>query len=70
MCGMESVCGCSEHDCGLFVMAFMDVLSIRTEGLYFKRRYVRHMRDKFFLSIMLEKIAHFPEALEGMCCIA
>ncbi|KAJ8435571.1 hypothetical protein Cgig2_020033 [Carnegiea gigantea] len=68
VCDMESVFGCSGHDCGLFVMAFMEVLSIRTDGLYFKRAYVRHMRDKCLLSIMLGKIVHYPEALEGSCC--
>ena len=56
----------SGHDCGLYVMAFMDVLSIRTAGLYFDTSYVRHMRDLCLLSILQGKVAHFPDSLEGM----
>ena len=47
-------------------MAFMDVLSKKTDGLCFDREYVRHIRDSCLLSIVDGKIAHFLEALEGM----
>jgi len=57
----------SGHDCGVFVMAFMDVLSIRTDGLYFHQRDVRHMRDLCLLSIIQGEVAHFPDALLGTC---
>ena len=46
-------------------MSLMDVLSLKTVGLPFDRGYVQHMREKCLLSIMLGKIAHFPDALEG-----
>jgi len=36
---------CSGHDCGVYVMVFMDILSIKTDGLYFDPHYVWHMRD-------------------------
>jgi len=44
----------------------MDVLSIKTDTLYFDAEYVPHMRDLCLLSILDGKIAHFPEALQGM----
>jgi len=56
----------SGYDCGLYVMAVMDVLSIKTDGLYFKPSDVWHMRDLCLLSNVDGKIAHFPEALQGI----
>jgi len=56
---------CSGYDCGVYVMAFMDVLSIKTDGLHFHPSDVRHMRDLCLLSIVDGKIAHFPDALQG-----
>ena len=47
-------------------MAFMDVLSIKTDGLHFHQDDVRHMRDLCLLSIVDGKIAHFPDALQGL----
>ena len=48
-------------------MAFMDVLSIRMDGLYFHQADVRHMRDLCLLSIIEGEVAHFPDALQGTC---
>ena len=48
-------------------MAFMDVLSIRTDGLYFDQADVPHMRDLCLLSIIDGQVAHFPDALQGTC---
>ena len=45
----------------------MDVLSIRTDGLYFHQGDVRHMRDLCLLSIIQGEVAHFPDALLGTC---
>ena len=47
-------------------MEFMDVLSIRTDGLYFDTSYSRHMRELCLLNILQGKVAHFPESLQGM----
>jgi len=55
----------SGHDCGLYVMAFMDVLSIKTDRLYFDPSYARHIRDLCLLSIVQGHIAHFPKTLQG-----
>ena len=55
----------SGHDCGVYVMAFMDILSMNTHTLPFERGYVHNVREKFLLSILQGKISHFPEALEG-----
>jgi len=46
-------------------MAFMDVLSIKTDGLHFLLDEVRQMRDLCLFSIVDGKIAHFPDALQG-----
>jgi len=56
---------CSGHDCGLYVMTFMDVLSMKTDRLYFDPSYARNMRDLCLLSILQGKVAHFPDALRG-----
>ncbi|KAJ8452972.1 hypothetical protein Cgig2_014735 [Carnegiea gigantea] len=54
------------HDCGVYMLMFMDLLSIRADGLYFGQPYVRNARDKLLLSLLQERVAHFPEAfLEG-----
>ncbi|KAJ8433626.1 hypothetical protein Cgig2_023565 [Carnegiea gigantea] len=56
----------SGHDCVVYVTALMDVLSLKTVRLHFEHGYVRRMREKCLLSILLYKIAHFPKALLGM----
>ncbi|KAJ8420167.1 hypothetical protein Cgig2_000257 [Carnegiea gigantea] len=54
------------HDCGVYMLMFMDLLSMRADGVYFGRTYVRHARDKLLLSLLQGSIAHFPEAfLQG-----
>ncbi|KAJ8422403.1 hypothetical protein Cgig2_029227 [Carnegiea gigantea] len=50
------------HDCGVYVLMFMDLLSIRADGLYFGQPYVRHARDKLLLSLLQGSVAHFPQA--------
>ena len=56
----------SGHDCGVYMLMFMDLLSIRADGLYFDQPYVRHPRDKLLLSLLQGSIAHFPQAfLQG-----
>jgi len=47
-------------------MAFMDILSMKTQTLPFERGYVRNVREKILLSILHGRIAHFPEALAGV----
>jgi len=56
---------CSGHDCGVYVMAFIDILSMRTRALPFERAYVWNFRAKCLLSILQGKIAHLPETLQG-----
>jgi len=57
---------CSGHDCGVYMLMFMDLLSIRADGLYFGQPYVRHARNKLLLSVLQGSIAHFPQAfLQG-----
>jgi len=57
---------CSGHDCGVYMLMIMDLLSIRADGLYFGQPYVRNARDKLLLSLLQGRVAHFPEAfLEG-----
>ncbi|KAJ8442480.1 hypothetical protein Cgig2_022363 [Carnegiea gigantea] len=34
------------HDCGVFVMVFMDLISMSSKPLLFNQRYMHHMRDK------------------------
>ncbi|KAJ8420360.1 LOW QUALITY PROTEIN: hypothetical protein Cgig2_023216 [Carnegiea gigantea] len=54
------------HDCGVYMLMFMNLLSIRADGLYFGQPYVRNARDKLLLSLLQGRVAHFPEAfLEG-----
>ncbi|KAJ8438435.1 hypothetical protein Cgig2_004545 [Carnegiea gigantea] len=54
------------HDCGVYMLMFMDLLSIRADGVYFGQNYVRHARDKLLLSLLQGSIAHFPQAfLQG-----
>ncbi|KAJ8447211.1 hypothetical protein Cgig2_030442 [Carnegiea gigantea] len=57
------------HNCGMYVMALMDVLSLKTVGLHLEQGNVLYMREKCRLSILLGKIAHFPEAYVGECSI-
>jgi len=66
MCSFSVFVVCNGHD-GLYVMAFMDVLSIKTDGLYFDPSCARHVRDLCLLSILQGKAAHLPESLQGTC---
>ncbi|KAJ8446968.1 hypothetical protein Cgig2_006596 [Carnegiea gigantea] len=50
------------HDCGVYMLMFMDLLSIRADGLYFGQPYVRQARDKLLLSLLQGSVAHFPQA--------
>lgn len=54
---------CSGHDCGVYLLMFMDLFSINTDGLVFGAQYVRHARDKLLLSFLLGRVAHFLDAL-------
>ena len=60
---------CSGHDYGVYVMAFMDVLSIKTDELYFDKDDVRHLRDLCLMSIVDGKIAHFPMHYKVCDCV-
>ncbi|KAJ8432413.1 LOW QUALITY PROTEIN: hypothetical protein Cgig2_013827 [Carnegiea gigantea] len=46
------VCLDSGHDCGVFVMAFMDLLSLKADGFEFDQDCVVHYRDKCLLSFI------------------
>ncbi|KAJ8446292.1 hypothetical protein Cgig2_005823 [Carnegiea gigantea] len=49
------------HDCGVYMLMFMDLLSIRADGLYFGQPYVRQARDKLLLGLLQGSVAHFPQ---------
>ena len=49
----------------LFVLAFIDFLSMNVGGLYFEQGDVKSMTDKYLLSLLQGKIAHFLNALQG-----
>ncbi|KAJ8442694.1 hypothetical protein Cgig2_001787 [Carnegiea gigantea] len=54
------------HDCSVYMLMFMDLLSMRADGVYFDQTYVRHAREKLLLSLLQGSIAHFPQAfLQG-----
>ncbi|KAJ8420535.1 hypothetical protein Cgig2_002957 [Carnegiea gigantea] len=40
------------HHCSVFVMVFMDLISMNSKPLLFNERYVRHMRDKLLVSLL------------------
>ncbi|KAJ8427788.1 hypothetical protein Cgig2_032847 [Carnegiea gigantea] len=42
----------SGHDCGTFVMAFMDLLSLKADGLELDQACVAHSRDKCLFSFL------------------
>ncbi|KAJ8431991.1 hypothetical protein Cgig2_005920 [Carnegiea gigantea] len=52
------------HDCGVFVMVFMGLISMSSKPLLFNQRYVHHIWDKLLVSLLQGKIAHFPNALQ------
>ena len=66
LCSPHTLRFCNGYDCGVYVMAFMDVLSIKTDGLHFHQDDVHDMRDLCLLSIVDGKIAHFLDALQGL----
>jgi len=43
---------CSGRGCGLYVMNFMDILSLKTCGLPFECNYMQNIREKSLLSIL------------------
>uniref|UniRef100_A0A7C8YVL5 Ubiquitin-like protease family profile domain-containing protein n=1 Tax=Opuntia streptacantha TaxID=393608 RepID=A0A7C8YVL5_OPUST len=53
------------YDCGVFVMAFMDLISIRATGWQFTQANVRQFRDKCLLSLVRGRITHFPRTVTG-----
>ena len=58
-----SIPNCSGYDCGVYVMMFMDLLSLNTDQLHFDAKYVGHARDKLLLSLLQGSVAHFLDAL-------
>jgi len=56
----------SGYDCGVFVMAFIDLISIRATAWQFTQAHVRQFRDKCLLSLLTGRIGHFPRTLTGM----
>ncbi|KAJ8422349.1 hypothetical protein Cgig2_015344 [Carnegiea gigantea] len=46
------------HDCGVFVMAFMDLLSLKVDGFEFDQDCDAHCRDKCLLSFIQGPVAH------------
>ncbi|KAJ8437856.1 hypothetical protein Cgig2_002990 [Carnegiea gigantea] len=56
----------NRHDCGVFAMAFMDLLSVKADGFEFNQDSVAHYRDKCLLSFLQGLLAHFPQHLRGM----
>ncbi|KAJ8432091.1 hypothetical protein Cgig2_001172 [Carnegiea gigantea] len=54
------------HDCGVFVMAFMELLSLKADGFHFDQDCVPLYRDKCLLSFIQGRLAHFPQHLRGL----
>lgn len=48
-----------------FVMAFMDLISIRATCWHFRQANVRQFKDKCLLSLLKGRIAHFLHTLTG-----
>jgi len=57
----------SGFDYGVFVIAFIDLISIRATGWTFTQGHARHFRDKYLLSLLTGRIVHFPHTLTGEC---
>uniref|UniRef100_A0A7C9DCL2 Ubiquitin-like protease family profile domain-containing protein n=1 Tax=Opuntia streptacantha TaxID=393608 RepID=A0A7C9DCL2_OPUST len=53
------------YDHGVFVMAFMDLISIRPNAWRFSHHNVRQFRDKCLVSLPRGRIANFPHTLTG-----
>ncbi|KAJ8419910.1 hypothetical protein Cgig2_000657 [Carnegiea gigantea] len=51
------------HGCGVFIMAFMDLLSLKADGFEFDQDCAAHYRDKCLLSFIQGQVAHFPQHL-------
>ena len=58
---MHGVLCCNGHDCGIFVMASMDLMFIKSEGWSFSQGNVRQYTDKCLLSLMQGRIVGFPK---------
>ena len=52
ICNIQNVYFFAMGMIGLFVMAFMNVFSVKPNGLYFEQGYMKHMREKCPLSII------------------
>ncbi|KAJ8447331.1 hypothetical protein Cgig2_013108 [Carnegiea gigantea] len=48
------------HDCGVFVMIFMDVLALNARAMCFNQDDVRHLRDKCLADVLIDRIRNFP----------
>jgi len=55
---------CNGHAYGVFVLAFLYLLSLNVDGLYFDQADVRYMREKCILSLVQGKIAHFSDTVQ------
>ncbi|KAJ8453381.1 hypothetical protein Cgig2_008265 [Carnegiea gigantea] len=44
----------------VFVMAYMDLLSVKADGYHFDQDCVAHYKDKCLLSFLHGRVAHFP----------
>ncbi|KAJ8429742.1 LOW QUALITY PROTEIN: hypothetical protein Cgig2_023131 [Carnegiea gigantea] len=51
------------HDCGVFVMAYMELLSLKADGFHFDQDRVARYRDRCLLSFPQGRVAHFPQHL-------
>ncbi|KAJ8453089.1 hypothetical protein Cgig2_014852 [Carnegiea gigantea] len=54
------------HDCGVFVVAFMELLCLKANGFHLDQDCIPLYRDKCLLSFIQGRVAHFPQHLRGV----
>jgi len=59
---------CSGHDCGVFVMVFMDLLCINGGVLCFSQTHMRQLREKCLADLLAGKIRNFPIMSPWLAC--
>lgn len=60
MARVECVQQDNGYDCGVFVMAFMDLISVRADSWCFQQQNVRHFKEKCLANLLKGDIRNFP----------
>ncbi|KAJ8423070.1 hypothetical protein Cgig2_009339 [Carnegiea gigantea] len=51
------------YDCGVFMMMFMDLLSLKGKGIFIEQGDMRLVREKLLVSLLNGEVCHFPPDL-------